>query len=123
MPSYMQLCQSPSGHTYLHCLRLIKSLYGISAAPKLFYEHARDAFLNLGFKQSTVDPCLFIKVNLMVVLYVDDVGIAAKYEKDITWLVDGLRKAGFSLTEEGSLAEFLGIKFETLGEHKFKLTQ
>ena len=43
-------------------------------------------------------------------LYVDDVGIAAKQDKDVAWLIDGLRKAGFSLTEEGSFAEFLGIK-------------
>ena len=60
---------------------------------------------------------------MMVVLYVDDVGIAAKQDKDVAWLIDGLRKAGFSLTEEGSFAEFLGIKLERTRDNEFKLTQ
>jgi len=50
-----------------------------------------------------------------LVLYVDDVGIAAKNPKDIDRLVESLRKKGFELTQEGSFSEFLGIKITPVG--------
>jgi hypothetical protein len=48
----------------------------------------------------------------MLVVYVDDVGIAAKDKNDVDSLVKRLRAKGFLLTEEGTFSEFLGIKFE-----------
>jgi hypothetical protein len=50
--------------------------------------------------------------DLMIVLYVDDAGIAAPMVELIDAFVDGLKAKGFKLTEEGSFSEFLGIKFE-----------
>ena len=106
-----------------HCLRLVKSLYGISEAPRLFFDHCRSAFLDLGFKQSAYDACLFYKPNMLAVLFVDDLGLAAKDPDDLDRLIDALRAKGFSLTEEGNFAEFLGIKFEELSPGELKLTQ
>jgi hypothetical protein len=50
--------------------------------------------------------------DLMIVLYVDDAGIAAPTVELIDAFVDGLKAKGFELTKEGSFSEFLGIKFE-----------
>ena len=97
------------------CLRLKRSLYGTKDAPRLFYECVRTAFEELGFKKSEHDPCFFYKPDMMLVLYVDDVGIAAKNPKDIDRLVESLRKKGFELTQEGSFSEFLGIKITPVG--------
>jgi hypothetical protein len=49
---------------------------------------------------------------MMLVVYVDDVGIAAKRKQDVDEMVERLRQKGFELTREGSFSEFLGIKFE-----------
>ena len=46
---------------------------------------------------------------MMVILYVDDCGIAAKDPKDIEQLIDDLRALDFELTREGDFTEFLGI--------------
>ena len=41
------------------CLKLVKSLYGLAEAPRLWYLHLFDALVNkLGFTQSKIDPCL-----------------------------------------------------------------
>lgn len=98
------------------CLRLKRSLYGTRDAPRLFYECASAAFEELGFKKSEHDPCFFYKRNMMLVLYVDDVGVAAKDPKDIDRLVDALRSKGFELTREGSFSEFLGIKISPVND-------
>jgi hypothetical protein len=101
-----------SDRTGKTCLRLNKSIYGLSVAPKLWYEHLFKAFETEGFVASSFDPCLLFKKNMMMVVYVDDVGIAAKNKTDVNDLVEKLRAKGFLLTEEGSFSEFLGIKFE-----------
>jgi hypothetical protein len=49
---------------------------------------------------------------MMLLVYVDDVGIAAKRKEDVDEMVERLRQKGFELTREGSFSEFLGIKFE-----------
>jgi len=101
-----------SGRTGKTILRLNKSIYGLSVAPKLWYEHLFKALKEDGFVVSKFDPCLLFKDNMMLVVYVDDVGISSKYKKSVDDMVDRLRNKGFELTREGSFSEFLGIKFE-----------
>jgi hypothetical protein len=106
------------------CLRLNKSIYGLSVAPKLWYEHLFAALKKDGFVPSQYDPCLLLKENMMLVIYVDDVGIAAKYQKDVDSLVQRLMDQGFKLTREGTFSEFLGIKFEkNFEDNSINMTQ
>ena len=65
------------------CLQLIKSLYGLSIAPRLWYEHLHDALLKYGFQQCDYDPCLWLKPNMIIFLYVDDCEVTAPNQKDI----------------------------------------
>ena len=94
------------------CLRLVKSLYGLSVAPRLWYEHVTEALLDQGFKPSATDPCLLVKDTMMIVLYVDDLGIAYSNKKDLNQLFKKLTERGLEFTREGTFADFLGIKFE-----------
>ena len=105
------------------CLRLEKSLYGVAQAPKLWYNHISAALEDLGFKKSFFDECLFYRKDMMIVLYVDDAGIAAPRQELIDELVEQLRNKGFELTVEGSFAEFLGIKFESRKDGSIEMTQ
>jgi hypothetical protein len=94
------------------CLKLEKSLYGLTIAPKLWYEHLTSAIFDLGFKRSSYDQCLFFKDGIMIAVYVDDCGIAANDQKHIDGLIDGLRARGFILHIEGKFEEFLGISID-----------
>jgi Reverse transcriptase (RNA-dependent DNA polymerase) len=94
------------------CLRLKKSLYGLAAAPRLWYLHLFDALINkLGFVQSKLDRCLLMKKDMMMIVFVDDCGIAYKNKSDFDKLIADLRELDFELTEEGSFTSFLVIKF------------
>jgi hypothetical protein len=50
------------------CLHLICSRYGISEAPRLWYQHLLKVLLDLGLKQCQHDQYLFYKANLLIVL-------------------------------------------------------
>jgi hypothetical protein len=99
---------SASGRT---CLQLLKSLYGLTVAPRLWYLHLFAALKEEGFKTSVIDPCLLYKKNMLIVCYVDDAGIAATSKELVDQLSDNLLARGFELTHEGSFSEYLGIKF------------
>ena len=94
------------------CLKLNKSQYGLTIAPQLWYQHLLSALKDMGFSQSTHNPCLLYKKNFLVIVYVDDVGIAASHANAIDSFVDELKSHSFGLTKEGSFSEYLGIKFE-----------
>ena len=48
-------------------LHLIKSLYGLKQAPKTFFDKLKRGLEQRGFTASTLDPCLFMKHNMIVV--------------------------------------------------------
>ena len=93
------------------CLRLLKSLYGLSVAPRLWYQHLSEALREEGFKPCANDPCLLFKETIMVVLYVDDLGIAYSNQSDLEKLFANLESKSLSFTREGTFTDFLGIIF------------
>lgn len=100
-----------SSHQRKTCLRLRKSIYGLCIAPRLWAETLFAALRSEGFIASKNDPCLMMKKGMLIVIYVDDVGLAAQDPNDIDVLINNLTSRGFELTREGSFSQFLGIKF------------
>ena len=94
------------------CLRLLKSLYGLSVAPRLWYQHLLEALTSYGFRQCANDPCLLYTSSMLIVVYVDDLGIAYSNPDDLDKLFKALEARNLSFTREGTFTDFLGIKFE-----------
>ena len=105
------------------CLKLKRSLYGTSFAPKLWADTLTQALKDYGLKQSTHDPCLFSKPGVMACCYVDDLILAFKDPKERDNFFSTMKKLGFTLTMDDTLESFLGIKFERHGNGSFTLTQ
>ena len=105
--------------TYLgppdHCLKLKRSIYGLTIAPKLWFNHFKSNLLALDMVQSRHDPCLFYgkgkNRGLVLIQYVDDVILASKETKLIDSFIQQLKDRDFQLTDEGDLASYLGIAF------------
>jgi hypothetical protein len=108
------------------CLKLQKSLYGISQAPKLWFEHLKAKLLKRGFTQSRLDPCLFYSTHVLLVVFVDDIILAGKDPTAFDLLIADLQ-ADSELTDEGELTTFLGIQVTRsapeLTPRTFTLTQ
>jgi hypothetical protein len=110
-------------------LKLIQSLYGLKQAPKTFFEKLRDGLVERGFTQSTLDPCLFLKKDMICVVYVDDTIIAGPDADKIEELITSLGVAKeeqqhtFELRDEGQVGDFLGIRIERCAHNTFMLSQ
>ena len=110
-------------------LKLNTSLYGLKQAPRTFFQKLKEGLQERGFTQSNHDPCLFMKKDMICVVYVDDTIIAGPDQKAINELIKtlGVKEAGqshtFALRDEGEVGDFLGIRIEKVGGNKFLLTQ
>jgi hypothetical protein len=108
--------------------KLNKSLYGLKQAPKSFYDKLRAGLEQRGFTRSEVDHCLFLKRDMMVVVYVDDTIICGPDSKEIEKLIadlgvsDDEHREVFELRDEGNVGDFLGIRIEKQGD-SYLLTQ
>ena len=106
-------------------LKLKKSMYGLRDAPRLWFENLFKYLLlpELGFTQSDIDPCLLIRTNMLVIVYVDDMGVAAEREELIDELISFLHSKGLDLQREGAFQDYLGISFSTLPDGSTHMTQ
>ena len=110
-------------------LKLNNSLYGLKQAPKTFFDKLRDGLIERGFTQSILDPCLFMKKDMICVIYVDDTIFAGPDSVAIDKLIKslGIKKEdqvhSFELRDEGEVGDFLGIRIERGSHGNFELTQ
>lgn len=91
-------------------VKLVKSLYGIKQAPKLWYEHFSKTIARLGFARSKVSDCLFSRLSPLpvhIVVYVDDLliigssAVVSDVKKQLSKLL--------TVTDLGACSYFLGI--------------
>ena len=61
--------------------------------------------LQLGYKQSSVDPCLYYRDGIMMVIYMDDCIIAGKDLSQIESAIEGI-SAKFEIAGEGEMDEY-----------------
>ena len=104
-----------NGKSYV--LKLNKSLYGTKQASRMWQLKLRSHLVeNMGFTNSTHDPCLYSRKwddgsKILVGVYVDDIVVAHNGKLD--WFVDNFTgPKGFRGKHVGPLSWFLGMSVE-----------
>ena len=84
------IMQLPAGTTIKevdpnkHHLKLQKNLYGLKDGQVTWHKHIKTGLLSQGFRQSKVDPSLFINGTILLVLYVDDAALYLQTQQQST---------------------------------------
>ena len=108
-----------------YVLKLNKILYGLKQASHNWYEKLKKALIDRGLKPSQIDPCIFMKDGMIMLVYVDDCIIIgdsiARIDVLIHSLMNGPEK--FVLTDEGTLEKFLGVNISRLDDGRYEFTQ
>lgn len=93
-------------------LLLLKAIYGLKQAGKIWNTVLHKALIDAGFTVTTVDPCLYLyrlgDVVIIIAVYVDDIIIGCKpaqYE-----IIAGVLKKHFQIKEIGLAHWILGIQ-------------
>jgi hypothetical protein len=114
-PCYMK---APAGMKIPHgkCLKLLKSIYGLKQASRLFNELVSSFLVSQGFTQCTTDTCLYFKMsdaNIAIIgVYVDDILLCATTSAYADYLV-GLMTVKFNVNDLGEITWCLGMRITT----------
>ena len=93
-------------------LKLLKNCYGLKQAAYNWNNHLKAGLEQLGFKASAQEPCLYMKDDIICLVYVDDTLFFAKDDSIIDDHIRQLQNLNFDLTIEGDIESFLGVKVE-----------
>ena len=109
-------------------LKLRKSLYGTKQASRMWQMKLRSKLIEMGFKNSTHDPCLFSKREgkdvMLIGVYVDDIILAHNNDKLLRWFTDEFcGPKGFNAKHVGKLSWFLGMEIDQSDDYSIKLNQ
>ena len=118
-----------------HCIHLLTNWYGLQDAGLNQFDYIKSGLLDRGFCQSAIDPCLFIRGSLVIVVHKDNVIIAAKNNLHIEKLLLSLKNGtnidtgkkkphlkSFDFTDNGDIKTFLGINIEKLENNQMYLS-
>ena len=96
-------------------LRLLRALYGLKEAPRLWALHFQDSLRKLGLHPVQGFPCLWMNDRVIVLFYVDDINILyhPDYQEDFKRLEQQLVQL-YNLRQMGDIKWFLGIRVERL---------
>ena len=92
-------------------LKLKKTLYGLRQSPRAFWKYMTEKLEKVGLKQSRFDPCLFIRPDVICVVYVDDLIFWSRDLAHIDRVALDLCNLGVALEQEDDAAGFLGVDF------------
>ena len=103
----MEMPEGLTGDSPGQVCQLLKTIIGLKQSPRVWYAKIHQFFAESGFVRSEEDHSLFVHQTrrLVILLYVDDLVLAAAIQKDINWIKESL-KARFEMTELGKLKEF-----------------
>lgn len=93
--------------------KLKKSLYGLKQSPRQWYKRFDSFMISQGFRRSDYDSCVYLKTTnsspIYLLLYVDDMLIAAKDKADIAKLKAQLNSE-FEMKDLGAAKKILGME-------------
>ena len=91
---------------------LHRALYGLKQAPRVWYKRLKGELEELGFKQSSADPCLYVRDSKQgttyVLTHVDDILVGGA-PTEVAGVKTALGKL-FSIKDMGLLKLFLGME-------------
>jgi IS30 family transposase len=92
-------------------LLVLRALYGLRRAPRLWQQEFSRALIKLGLKQIPEEPCLFTNDYAVILFFVDD--IVALYRKEHRHRIMELKEAilrQYRMRDLGEISWFLGIR-------------
>ena len=107
-----------------YLLKIQRNIYGQKQAGRVWNKYLVSKLTNeLGFKQSSVDECLFYRGNVLYALYTDDSILAGPNKGEIDRIIQEMRDVKLDITDKGNVEDFLGVNIEQNEDGTIVLTQ
>jgi hypothetical protein len=91
--------------------KLRKALYGLKQAPRIWYQTLTNFLRNLGFEPINADLGIFVRSNMYIAVYVDDLLLVGPSIAEIKKIKRSLRNR-FQMTDLGPCSYYLGMSIQ-----------
>ncbi len=106
-------------------LKLLKNIYGLKQAGRLWNQMLDQKIRDLGYKQSSVDKYLYYKLMkttlILVGVYVDDLSVTSNDVKLVDEFFEEMKT--FDVKDLGTATKFMGIKIEYETPYGYSMSQ
>ncbi len=89
-----------------------RPIYGLCQSPRAFWKYITEQPKSCGLEQSKCDPCLFVGIKVIWVVYVDKLIFWSKVTIEINNSAMQLHELGIGLEQDNDAAGFLGVILE-----------
>ena len=103
-------------------VQLLKALYGLRQASRLWYLLIDNFLLSIGFRISDIEPSLYIQEGILLLLYVDDMLIAYRDPEKAQRVKDKL-KSEYRMQDLGEAKRFLGLDITLYSDGTYAVHQ
>ncbi|CAI7841554.1 unnamed protein product [Closterium sp. NIES-54] len=98
-----------------HVCQLLKSLYGIKQAPRLWQQYLQARLTRIGFRQLPHDQGMYWLTKgddyILLIVYVDDLLYIGSTDNVTTWFKGELQK-DLTLTVSSTITQYLGLNIQ-----------
>lgn len=109
-----------------HVCLLRRSIYGLKQSARVWNKAIQQVLLDAGYIQSKNDPCLYVLTDegksCYVLIYVDDLIIASKYDK-LLLECEKVLNAKFKIKNLGNIQNYLGLQINRNRNGSFSINQ
>jgi hypothetical protein len=105
-----------------YVLKLNKNLYGLKQAVFNWYKKLKKGMETREFKTCLSDPCVYTKLGIVVLVYVDNMLMFAQSMKKIKVFIQSL-EGEYEFTDDGGIKSYLGIDVSEPAPGTYKLSQ
>ena len=102
--------------------KILRSIYGLKDAGRTWFDFLKKILIERGWSPSKIDPCLFTKDGILLIVYVDDDILIPPHKSLIDFEINSLQKY-FDLTHDGEFKEYLGTRFTKRKDGSIELSQ
>ncbi|KAL7575276.1 hypothetical protein ACA910_001801 [Epithemia clementina (nom. ined.)] len=115
----------PSVSRTTHALKLKQNLYGQKQAGRIWNKYLDAGLAEIGFAPSKIDPCLYYRGQVILLVYIDDCVLFSPKKTDLAAVIKEMQDSSrkFRVEDLGEVNDFLGVKIRRRKNGDIELSQ
>jgi hypothetical protein len=126
MNIYMELpqgIQTKHGNFKEHVLKLEKNIYGLKQAGRVWNSFLVDKLTSIGFTTSLIDDCVFLRGDVIFMVYVDDGIFLGSNYLQLQEVIKEIQNLGLNIEDQSHLADYVGVNIKKLKDGSYEFAQ
>jgi hypothetical protein len=123
---YMEIPQgieTAKGKSKDMVLKLLKNIYGLKQAGRVWNSYLVQKLESIGFYPSQIDDCVFFRDDVFFMVYVD-VGIfIGNNDTQLQAIIKEIQGLGLNIKDQGHPADYVGVSIKKVNDGSYEFTQ